>query len=623
MFLVLIMTSSFLGLDAFCPVLCNCSVKDSIACSGPSITDIASLFIPNNFTYVRIDRTQATELTNTSFKEMPVTLRLFIEGNYFSLIEFGVFQKFPLLKSLKLTNNAIRSLSPGVFYRLFYLEQLFLEQNALSDLHPYTFHNLTRLTQLTLNKNLLRELPSGLLDHLVNLELLNLSRNKLGSLPKHIFNSLFKLKILILYDNNLEVIPPGLFDNLTQLEELRLSANAIVTVDKEAFYNLPKLNMLTLHRNKIQTLPEGLFLYLPLLSKLTLYENPLTQLPHVLFGKLEKLADLWLYRTNLQTIPNFVFSNLTNLQLLILTQNPQLHTLPKESFYGLGKLQQLSLHSNSLTFLSEGLFQDLQQLKILSLYNNNFEDLPENLFHPLTNLENVFLNNSQLRILPGTVFKTLTKLRNVRLDDNPWECDCRLKDFKVWLKENIKIIQNSMSVVCDLPSSLKGKSVLDFDAPVCIYTTIANGAATSVTASSTQSIQLRSEVTLTSTTLQSDHYRNTTVIPKHMETAYTHTSSKDDLFNTADPTTAWNKDSSRFKDDLQTSLLRRLFAFCLPYGKIIFLLIMVTTTIQVLLIFVTCFIMLKIRKIHYYFSSTENPVELQRILIPIGPSSIL
>ncbi|KAM5165149.1 uncharacterized protein ACMZJ9_007581 [Mantella aurantiaca] len=634
---LIFMTSSFEALDAFCPVLCNCSVKDFIACSGTSIKDIAALSIPYNFTYVLINRTQAIELTNTSFQEMPVTLRLFFEGNQFSSIESGTFQKFPLLKSLKLSNNAIRSFPPGIFNRLFHLEQLLLEHNTLSDLHPYVFQNLTNLIELTLNKNLLRELPAGLLDHLVNLKRLNLSRNKLVSLPKCIFNSLTKLKTLYLYNNFLEVLTPGMFDNLIELEELRLSANEIVMVDKEAFLNLPKLNMLTLHKNKIKTLPEGLFLYLPLLTKLTLYENPLIELPNVLFGKMENLMDLWLYRTNLLTIPNFVFSNLTNLKLLILSQNLKLHSLPKESFSGLSKLNELSLHSNSLTFLGEGLFQDLQQLQILSLYNNIFEDLPENLLHPLINLENVYLNHSELRKLPGTFFTTLTKLKNVRLDDNPWKCDCRLKDFKVWLEENAEIVQNSMSIICNHPSVMKGKSVLNFDAPVCIYTTTEHDfpyetVTTSTIASTTQSVQL-----LTPTQLLSDHHghSSTSVILSREETTPIHTPSKDDLSMITNPTTDWNNDDSsstslpshmaiayKFNDDLQARFLRNLLGFCLSYGKIIFHLIMISAIIQVLFIFVTCFIMLKIRKIHSYFSSTKDPVELQRILIPISPTSI-
>ncbi|XP_073482453.1 platelet glycoprotein V [Aquarana catesbeiana] len=642
MFVFLILsTSSFLALDAFCPFLCSCSVKDRIVCSGTSITDIAALSIPYHFTYICIKSTQDTKLTNTSFQEMPVTSRLFFEGNHFSLIESGVFQKFPLLKSLKLTNNAIRSLPSGIFHRIFNLEQLFLDQNQLSDLDPYMFQDLKNLSYLSLNRNLLRELPAGLLDHLVNLRHLNLSRNKLTSLPKYIFNSLFKLKTLFLYNNILEVITPGMFDNLTELEELRLYANEIVMVDKEAFYNLPKLNMLMLHKNRIEMLPERLFLHLTLLTSLTFYENPLTELPNVLFGKMEKLDNLWLYNTNLLTIPNFVFSNLTNLKLLILTQNPKLQSLPKESFSGLSKLEELSLHSNGLKFLGEGLFQNLQQLQILSLYNNVFEDLPDDLLHPLVNLEIVYLNNSKFRNLPGTFFKTLTKLKNIRLDGNPWACDCRLKDFKLWFQENVKIIQNSMSIFCEHPSALKGKPVLHFDAPVCSHTTIATdypyvATITSALASATQNIRLSSEVTRTPTILLPDHSRHnlTSVIPSHVETTQSSVPSKDDL-SIIDHSSGWsNNDSSStslpshmgtthtFKEDLHTCLFRKLFGFCLTYGKIIFHLIMVTAALQVVLIVVTCFIMQKIRKIHTYFSRAKEPVELQRILIPISLNSI-
>ncbi|XP_063775695.1 platelet glycoprotein V-like [Pseudophryne corroboree] len=619
---LLLITESFVNVGAFCPVTCDCSTKDVISCNDQSITSIAKLAIPNNFTYIIISNTQATELTDWSFPEMPLALRLSLEGNKFSTITAAAFQKFPFLKSLKLTHNNLSTLSSGVFHPLIHLEQLFLDRNVLMRLEPQMFDTLSDLKELALNRNNLTELPAGLLDQLVKLQVLNLSRNKLNVLPKNIFGSLFKLTQLVIYDNNLVEITSWMFSNLTELVELNMRSNLIQIIDKDAFYHLPKLKKLSLQKNHLKTLPDGLFLHLPMLVALSFYENPLMELPTVLFGKMDYLKSFWLYHTDLTTIPNFFFSNLTNLELLVLTRNKNLHTLPPDSFSGLSKLVELALHTNNFSSLGEGLFKELQQLQILSLYNNNFEVLPENFFHPQKNLQTVYLNSTKIKTLPGNLFTGLTNLQMVRLDGNPWTCDCKLKDFKVWLEMNKGKIKNIMSLVCTSPRTLQGIPVLEVEALICPYTI--------TTAEDKSSFMV--------TTGSNSWYGFTNVSQGTLPSDVTVTSSIGNQFlnethsSLSDPTTDWYYDDttspsllSHLGTTTETILseydlhhIKNIFRLSLPCGKIFYYALLLNTVLQVLTLLLTCFSLMKIKILYNYFDSCTEPVVLLRILIPLS-----
>ncbi|XP_073529620.1 uncharacterized protein [Phyllobates terribilis] len=618
----LLVMARFMVAGAFCPIKCDCSKKDLLYCKDKSINDFAKLAIPHNFTFVHISDTQAMEVTDDSFLQMPITLRLSLESNLLSTISPGAFQDFPLLKSLKLSNNALRSLPSGVFRTLIDLEQLFLDRNLLLYLDPDIFENLTNLTELALNRNRLTELSPDLLTHQVNLKILNLSRNKLSSLPKDIFSSLYKLTSLTLYENLLTEITPSMFHNLTELVKLSLYSNLIKVIDEAAFNHVPKLRELALHKNRLPTLADGLFLYVNELEVLSLYENPFIELPNVLFGKMDSLSSLWLYNTLLSTIPNFIFSNLTNLEILILTRNRNLSSLPSDAFSGLRRLNDLSLHTNNITSLPEDLFQDLQSLQKLSMYSNNFGDLPENLFKPLLNLQTVHLNNSKITTLPGKIFKLAPTLQKAYLDGNPWMCDCRLQEFKVWLVQNVEKVDNTSSLVCYGPSALAGIPVFKADELICHSTTMNK---VDYYVSSTSARQWHGFTSV----LPPDEEVNSTVTEHAVsEIAVSMSNPPLDwhLYNSTSPPLLSNLETTTVRifldNDSHNMQAKKVFRYDLPYGKIIYCVILFNLVMQIFYVSVACFSLLKIRKLYKYFQIFNEPVILVRMLIPLSSFSL-
>ncbi|XP_075719777.1 uncharacterized protein LOC142760469 [Rhinoderma darwinii] len=583
LFLLLIIPS--FAAATVCPVRCKCIVKDSVACQDETVTDIATFNIPHNFTYVLVSDTQVTKLTEFSFKQMPFTLRLFLQSNRLSIIRPGAFQNFPLLKTLRLSKNNLSSLPSGIFSILIHLEHLYLNENILFYLDPSIFNNLTRL------------------------EILNLSMNKLQSLPKNIFRSLSKLTNLILHDNLLVEISFWMFDNLMELVELHLHSNLIEIIDKEAFYQLPKLKKLLLQKNRLKTLTDGLFLYLHKLEILSLYENPLTELPDVLFGKIETLRSLRLWDTSLSTIPNFIFSNLTNLEVLVLTRNAKLHSLPKDAFHGLINLVELYLYTNNFSSLPVGLFQDLQNLQVLSLYNNTFDNLPVNLLTPLINLQNIYLNNSKITTLPGNLFKVLPKLQKVYLEDNPWMCDCKLKEFKFWLEKNTEKIPNHMSLLCTNPPASKAIPVLALESLICPSTTMREG---------------KSGFYMLTTTLSSwddsntgDRMISTTATTtEHIigETNYSVTDHTSNWYNSKMPSINHTdtRTSTGHESHCNVTMLQRC---SLSSANIIYYLLYFTTSMQIFLTIVQFFVLIKIRKLYNYVNISTEPVVLVHMLV--------
>lgn len=169
---------------------------------------------------------------------------------------------------------------------------------------------------------------------------------------------------------------------------------------------------------------------------------------------LTNLQRLYLRNCQIDRIDDTAFAGLTNLVELDLSQN-RLISIPTVCFVNTPFLRDLNLASNTFDRLSNGTLSSLPNLVKLDLSYTHLEELESHAFDGLQQLESLKLNNNFLyTLLPGT-FEPLTKITNIELHDNPWVCDCHLREMKMWMvKHNLPTL---ISPVCHGPSQIAKK----------------------------------------------------------------------------------------------------------------------------------------------------------------------
>lgn len=167
---------------------------------------------------------------------------------------------------------------------------------------------------------------------------------------------------------------------------------------------------------------------------------------------------LLLLNNKLSALPSWAFANLSNLQRLDLSNN-FLDQLPRSIFEDLVNLTELQLRNNSIRTLDRDLLQRSPLLRHLDLSINGLAQLPPGLFDGLLALRSLSLRSNRLQSLDRLTFEPLASLQLLQVGDNPWECDCNLREFKHWLEWFSYRGGRLDQLACTLPKELRGKDM--------------------------------------------------------------------------------------------------------------------------------------------------------------------
>lgn len=172
----------------------------------------------------------------------------------------------------------------------------------------------------------------------------------------------------------------------------------------------------------------------PATQVLDLSGNNLQILPHEAFARtgLVNLQRVYLRSCNIGQINERAFKGLTNLVELDLSHN-LLTQIPAQSFRDAPFLRDLSLAFNPVLKVHSDALSNLGSVVKLDLSGCDIRDIAPDAFRNLRSLESLKLNLNNLRELPVVSLERIEKLRAIDLSENPWTCDCRLRELKQWL----------------------------------------------------------------------------------------------------------------------------------------------------------------------------------------------
>lgn len=190
------------------------------------------------------------------------------------------------------------------------------------------------------------------------------------------------------------------------------------------------------------TIPEGIDLDTQVLDLSSNNINILQKEIFLLMG-ITNIQKLYLRKCKLEFVDDRAFRGVTNMDELDLSDN-QLSTVP--SLIYIPYLKSINLAHNPVHQISSYSFQSTPGIRYIDLSNCQIHTIYSEAFYGIDKIDTLKLNGNKLSSLKPRTVDKLSYIRNLDIHDNPWLCDCKLREVKQFIdKFNI---QFSFDPVC-------------------------------------------------------------------------------------------------------------------------------------------------------------------------------
>lgn len=164
------------------------------------------------------------------------------------------------------------------------------------------------------------------------------------------------------------------------------------------------------------------------------------------------LQKLYLSRCRIKALDRFAFRKLTNLVELDLSHN-SIPVVPSAVLESVPELRELRLNGNPILKVPNGAFAHVPRLVRLDMSECRVALLESTAFAGLENsLEWLRLDDNQLRDVKPSTLVSLARLHGVQLNDNPWNCSCKLRPLREWMVR--RNVPYGAPPVCKTPARL-------------------------------------------------------------------------------------------------------------------------------------------------------------------------
>ncbi|XP_019635143.1 PREDICTED: insulin-like growth factor-binding protein complex acid labile subunit [Branchiostoma belcheri] len=267
---------------------------------------------------------------------------------------------------------------------------------------------------MDLSKNQIDNIGAHVFTGSSNIQRLNLSNSQVKYIEPRAFETQTEMLFLML-DHNMLTSVRSAFLGLTNLLTLTLNDNAIVSLDEDDFKDLAMLNSLDLSNNELED-TGGALVNLRSLGTLNLNNNRLTKLS---FDGMPLLTEISVSSNRLQSIPEGL-DVIKHARILDISNNP-IQSLPNGQFASLSSLLKLDI-SNVSAIQDGGLAPDalsgLHSLVELRVENNELSKVPSQALSAVKQIQILSLNHNNIATLEENDFISVSNVSNLQLAGN-------------------------------------------------------------------------------------------------------------------------------------------------------------------------------------------------------------